>query len=80
VGPETSARNYHYTLCNNPEERSSQLHVDLFLSVKLVKLFEADALTIVKNYGVLFIMNTMCLTTSVYMEFHIDIAYVYINV
>jgi len=22
--PETSARNYHYSLCKNPEERSSQ--------------------------------------------------------
>ena len=21
-----SVRNYHYSLCNNPEERSSQLH------------------------------------------------------
>jgi len=23
--PEKSVRNYHYSLCNNPEERSSQL-------------------------------------------------------
>jgi hypothetical protein len=25
ICPETSARNYHYSLCNNTEERSSQL-------------------------------------------------------
>jgi len=35
---------------------------------------------ILKNYGVLFIMNMMYLTTSIYMEFHIDIAYIYINI
>jgi len=34
-----------YALRNNPEERSSQLHVDLFLSIKLLKLFWRDALT-----------------------------------
>ena len=79
-----SVRNYHYTLRNNPEESSSQLHVDLFLSIKLVKLFEADTLTmwikIVKTYEVLFVMNIVYLATSVYMKFHIDFAYVYINI
>jgi len=27
--PETSARNYHQSLCNNPEERSSQWNLSL---------------------------------------------------
>jgi len=26
--PETSVRNYHYSLCNNPEERSSHILCD----------------------------------------------------
>jgi hypothetical protein len=33
IGPATSVRDYHYSLCNNPEERSSQIAVFYILSV-----------------------------------------------
>jgi hypothetical protein len=37
--PETSARNYHYSLHNNPEERNSHPH-QLVVSVSLLFLYD----------------------------------------
>ena len=33
--PETSAKNYHYSLDNNPEERSSYVFVDYIVGVHI---------------------------------------------
>jgi len=38
VGPEVSVRNYHYSLRNGPEERSSQFTVITFVKIPTVLL------------------------------------------
>ena len=48
--PETTVRNYHYSLRNNPEERSSQLIRGGSLKSSIVSLFNAFIITLLSNF------------------------------
>ena len=38
-GPEMSVRNYHFSLCNNPEERRSRTN---FIALKNISIFSKE--------------------------------------
>ena len=73
--PETSVRNYHCWLRNNPEERTSQLHALLHLG-QLLDAFRKIAKSDCEHRRVFLCLsawNSSTLIRRIFMKFHIPV-------